>query len=142
MIGINNKSIGNLIFALLILTVIVSIIRAQKFTTDYQVTSGLVTTISSSGYQGAGNYSVHYEYAVGNKIYTGSQNYNYCSNVLRGHILDTLLIGKHFPVAYASTDISQSTMLLTRDNAERFKYDLPDSIKSYDAILSCKLTQP
>jgi hypothetical protein len=49
-----------------------------------------------------------------------------------------LLLGKQFPVVYGTKDPSAGTMLLSQDYADRFKYQLPDTVRFYDSVLNCK----
>ena len=52
--------------------------------------------------------------------------------------IKALLVGKIFPVAYAVESPIAATLLLTQDNADRFKFGLPDSVKFYDSVLTCQ----
>lgn len=49
-----------------------------------------------------------------------------------------LFVGKQFPIAYSTKDISISNMILTLKDAERFKYKMPYSLLIYDSIIECK----
>lgn len=49
-----------------------------------------------------------------------------------------LLENKNFPIAYSAKDESTCTILLTLENAQKFKYTFSDTLLRYDSILTCK----
>lgn len=65
------------------------------------------------------------------------RNFKFCDNQTMSK-MRLLFVGKQFPIAYSTKDISISNMILTLKDAERFKYKLPDSLLIYDSILECK----
>ncbi len=123
--------------ALFFVAFLAMLYNAYQFRHHFAFTVGRVTRITPPRYRTTGNYSVLYEYKVKDKVYSQHNSYNYCRGQTMAQIR-TLLIGKHFPVAYGTKDNSAATMLLTQENADKFKYTLPDSLRIYDTILTCK----
>ena len=111
--------------------------KRYQFMKNHVFTTGTVVEITGPGYHSTGDYSILYDYWVENKKYHRNENYNYCRGWTRQKI-ELLLVGKQFPVAFSANDPGVCSMLLTQDNADRFKYQLPDSVKFYDSVLSCK----
>ncbi|MBS1948775.1 MAG: hypothetical protein JST47_13510 [Bacteroidetes bacterium] len=107
------------------------------FLKDYEFTIGRVTEITLPGWKSSGNYSILYDYWVNNKLYHNNENYDFCRGMSISK-LKSLLIGKQFPVAYSTNDPGACSMLLTQENADRFHYALPDSVRYYDSVLTCK----
>ena len=126
-----------LVLTFLIIAFLAMIYKAYQFRHNFAFTIGQVIRITPPGYRTTGDYSVLYEYEINNTVYTESNSYNYCGFQNMAQI-KALLIGKHFPVAYGTKDPSTGTMLLTQENADIFKYQLPDSLRVYDTILTCK----
>ncbi|HEV7423900.1 MAG TPA: hypothetical protein VGO21_01795 [Candidatus Paceibacterota bacterium] len=116
---------------------IIGLYKRHLLYQNFEFATGKVTEITLPGWKNSGDYSVLYEYQVSGKIYRGNNNYNYC-----GHMgitkLSTLLVGKSFPVAYAAKDASTGILLLSEVSANLFHFQLPDSVKFYDSVLTCK----
>lgn len=103
----------------------------------FAFTTGKVVDITKPGWKNSGDYSIVFEYSVNAHTYNGNNNYNYCSGQSMSQ-LKSLFVGKHFPVVYAMKDPSGGFMLFTQNYADRYKYKLPDSIRFYDSVLTCK----
>lgn len=132
-----NKVGGYLALAFLIMMASIAIYKAYEIRHHFAFTTGIVTYITPPGYKSSGDYSIVFEYKVNGEVYHGNNNPNFCDGQTREK-MKLLLLGKQFPVVYAVKSPSAGTMLLTQDNADRFKYTLPDSVKYYDSILTCK----
>jgi hypothetical protein len=132
-----NKSAGIVVLLFLVLGVVIIFYKRHQFLGNYKFTTGRVTEITPPGWKSSGDYSILYDYWVDNKIYHNNENYNYCRgmSISKAKIL---LIGKRFPVAYSANDPGTCSMLLTQENADRFKFQLPDSVRYYDSVLTCK----
>jgi hypothetical protein len=117
--------------------VIIGLYKKYLLSHNFAFVTGKITEITRPGLKSSGDYSILYEYHVSVKRYGSNNNYNYC-----GHSgikkLSALLVGKSFPVAYAVKDASTGIMLLTEESAIPFHYQLPDSVKFYDSVLTCK----
>jgi hypothetical protein len=62
---------------------------------------------------------------------------DFCGGQTRKQIED-LLVGKRFPVVYGIKSPTGGGMLLSQDYADKLKYQLPDSVRHYESVLSCK----
>lgn len=112
--------------------------RKHELLENYKITAGKVTEINRPGWKSYGDFSVHFEYIINGIKYKSDVNYKYCTG-LGASKVNSLLVGKYFPIVYAVSDPQTSTILLTIENAARFKtYQLPDSLKRYDSVLHCK----
>jgi hypothetical protein len=132
-----NKIGGYLALAFLIIMASLAIYKGYQIRHHFSFTTGIVTYITPPGYESSGDYSIVFEYKINGEVYHGNNNPNFCDGQNREQI-KSLLLGKQFPVVYAVKSPSAGTMLLTQDNADRFKYTLPDSVRYYDSILTCK----
>lgn len=132
-----NRIGGIIALAFLISMVVIGIYKRHLLLNNFEITTGEVTEITPPGWKNSGDYSVLYEYKVKGKMYRSNNNYNYCRGQNMTEI-KSLLVGKQFPVAYAVKDASTGTILLKQEDADRFKYQLPDSVRYYDSVLSCK----
>jgi hypothetical protein len=104
---------------------------------NFKFTEGTITYITPPGWKHSGDYSIVFEYQVQGKVYNGNNNYNYCHGQSMAG-MRSLLVGKQFPVVYAVKDPSTGFMLLTQQYANKYKYQLPDSVRFYDSVLTCK----
>jgi hypothetical protein len=102
----------------------------------FAFTTGSVTRIIGPAW-GSTKYDIIYEYKVNGEVYSGNNSYNKCDGQ-NARQLGSLLLHKQFPVVYAVKSPSGGAMLLTQDYADKYKFQLPDSVRSYDSILSCK----
>jgi len=132
-----NRIIGPVIAAFLIFILIYAFYKSYQIHHHYAFTVGTVTKITPPGYKSYGDYSVLYKYEVNGRTYRDNNNCKYCSGQTMAQI-QALLIGKQFPVAYDTNDASGGIMLLDQDHADQFKFILPDSLKFYDSVLTCK----
>jgi len=107
------------------------------FTQNYKFAKGEITDITKPRWKNSGDFSILYNYQVNGKIYNSDESYNLCNNLTREMVI-YLLKNKKFPVAYSVKNPSIRSMIITQDNAKRFKYIIPDSLLIYDSILTCK----
>jgi hypothetical protein len=134
----NKSKIGGIaVLMLFALGILILFYRRHQLLTNYKFTTGIVVGITGPGYHNGGDYSILYDYWVDHRKYHRNVNYSYCRGWNRSK-LKLLLVGKQFPLAYAMKDPGACSMLLTQENADRFKYQLPDSVRYYDSILTCK----
>jgi hypothetical protein len=82
-------------------------------------------------------YDIIFEYTVNGEVHGGNNGYTKC-DFQNAKQLGLLLLHKQFPVVYAVKSPSFGVMLLTQNYADKYKFQLPDSVKFYDSILSCK----
>jgi hypothetical protein len=132
-----NKIGGYIAVGFLIGMLIFIFYKKHQLLHHFTFTSGRVTEITKPGWKNYGDYSILFEYQVNGKRYNANANFKYC----QGQSMATanlLLVGKIFPVAYAVETPSVATIILTQENADRFKYVLPDSVKYYDSVLTCQ----
>jgi hypothetical protein len=132
-----NKIGGYIAVAFLIGMLIFIFYKRHQLLHHFAFTLGRVTEITKPGWKNYGDYSVLYEYKVNGKRYNANSNFKYCQGQSMA-IVNSLLVGKIFPVAYAIESPIAATLLLTQDNADQFKYTLPDSVRYYDSVLTCK----
>jgi hypothetical protein len=132
-----NKIGGIIAIVFLIVMLIIGLYKRYLLIHNFEFVAGKVTEITLPGWKSSGDYSVLYEYQVSGKLYRSNNNYNYCGK-LGLTKLSALLVGKSFPVAYAVKDASTGVLLLTEEGADKFHYKLPDSVKFYDSMLTCK----
>jgi len=132
-----NKIGGYIAVTFLIGMLIFIFYKRHQLLHHFAFTLGKVTEITKPGWKNYGDYSVLYEYKVNGKRYNANSNFKYCQGQSMATV-NSLLVGKIFPVAYAVESPIAATLLLTEDNADRFKYVLPDSVKYYDSVLTCK----
>ena len=131
------KILGRVIWIFLLLGVAIIFYKKYRFMKSYKFTTGRVTEITGPGYHSTGDFSVIYDYQIDNKKYHNNESYNYCGGMSMSEA-KSLLVGKQFPVAYSANDAGTCSMLITQENADRFHYQLPDSVKYYDSVLTCK----
>jgi hypothetical protein len=132
-----NKIAGIVVLVFLVLGVVLIFYNRHQFLENYKFTTGRVTEITPPGWKSSGDYSILYDYWIDNKIYHNNENYNYCRGLSMSKV-KSLLVGKQFPVAYSANDAGTCSMLITQKNADRFHYQLPDSVRFYDSTLTCK----
>lgn len=132
-----NKVVGIIFIGLVVIWVSYNLFKAHQFKLNYSIAHGNIYKIDGPGWKSSGDYAVLYEYFINGKKFTGNNNYNFCGN-LNFENLNTFLKNKTFPVLYSNTDNSQCILILTKSNAQRYNYNLPDSLLVYDSILTCK----
>jgi hypothetical protein len=137
MISVNNKFGARIFVSLFIIGFFYMLYEGFQFRKHFAFTSGTVTAITPPGYKGSGDYSIIFEYTVEGKVYHGNNDPEFCRGQDRAQI-KALLLGKRFPVVYGTKSPSGGTMLLSQDYADKFKYQLPDSVRYYDSVLNCK----
>jgi hypothetical protein len=110
--------------------------KGYQIRNHFAFATGRITRIIGPAW-GSNKFDIIFEYKVNGEIYGGNNGYNTCNNENEKR-LGTLFLKKQFPVVYALKSPSAGTMLLTQDFADKYKFQLPDSVRSYDSILSCK----
>jgi hypothetical protein len=134
----DKKKVGGIVVMMLFaFGILMLFYQRHRFMENYKFTTGIVTEITGPGYESSGDYSILYDYRVGNKIYSSNTNYEYCNGWNRSQI-KLLLVGKQFPVVYSPNVVGIGSIVLTQKNADRFHYQLPDSVRYYDSVLTCK----
>ncbi len=131
-----NRTIGIVFILFCLLVIIRSFYSNHELENDFAVSVGKVNKVSNVLRQ-SGNWYFSYEYDINGKKFPGEGIHSLCGN-LTLEKLRAFLVNKSFPVAYSRKDTSTSVMILTKDLADKFKYDLPDSLLMYDSILTCK----
>jgi hypothetical protein len=102
----------------------------------FAFTTGTVTGIIGPRW-GDTKYDIIFEYKVNGEIYSNNDGYSTCEYLSHSKLV-SLMVAKQFPVVYATKSPSGGFMLLTQDFANRYKFQLPDSVRFYDSVLSCK----
>jgi len=102
----------------------------------FAFTTGRVTRIIGPAWSST-KYDIIFEYKVNEEVYSSNNGYNHCDGQNHSQ-LRSLLLGKQFPVVYSVKSPSGGAMLLTQDFADKYKFQLPDSVRFYDSVLSCK----
>jgi hypothetical protein len=110
--------------------------KGYQFRHHVAFTPGRVTRIIGPAW-GSTKYDLIFEYNVNGAVYSGNNGYNICDHQNRAQ-LKSLFLGKWFPVVYAVKSPSGGTMLLNQDFADKYKFQLPDSVRYIDSILSCQ----
>lgn len=132
-----NKIGGYFALAFLITIALVAIYKGYQIRHHFAFTTGIVKYITPPGYKSSGDYSIVFEYKVNGEVYHGNNNPDFCGSQNINQI-KALLLGKQFPVVYGVKSPSAGVMLLNQDYANKFKYTLPDSVKFYNSVLTCK----
>lgn len=130
------KIVGFSLLAFCIIWIVKGFYDTYQLQNNYKITNGQVTRITNVLRQ-SDNWNLMYEYNINGKVFSGGGVYPLCGNLTFENLI-RLLANKTFPVAYSTKDATQSVMILTKKNAERFDYKMPDSLLSYDSILTCK----
>ena len=102
----------------------------------FAFTTGRVTRVIGPAW-GSTKYDIIYEYKVNGEFYWGHNGYSTCDRQNKAQ-LGQLFLGKQFAVVYAVRSPSGGTMLFTQDFSDKYKFQLPDSVRFYDSVLSCK----
>lgn len=110
--------------------------KGYQIRNHFALANGRVTRIVGPAW-GSNKYDIIFEYEVNGEIYGGNNGYNTCDGQNTKQ-LGSLFLHKQFPVVYAVKSPSAGFMLLTQDFADKYKFQLPDSVRFYDSILSCK----
>jgi len=105
-----------------------------EFRYHFAFTTGRVTRIIGPAW-GSTKYDIIFEYKANGEVYSGNNGYNKCNGQNTSQ-LGSLLLHKQFPVVYAIKSPSIGTMLLSQDFANKYKFQLPDSVRFYDSVLS------
>jgi hypothetical protein len=134
---LNKKTGAYLVVSIFVIGFICMLYKGYQFRQHPAFTTGTVTAITPPGYKGSGDYSIIFAYTVNGELYHGNNDPNFCSGQNIAQI-KALLLGKQFPVVYGQKSPSGGTMLLSQDYADKFKYQLPDSVRYYDSVLNCK----
>jgi hypothetical protein len=132
-----NKIGGYIALAFLTGMLIFIFYKGYQLRHHFAFTTGRVSEITLPGYRNSGDYSVLFKYKVNGKVYSNNDDFNYCSGQSMAG-MKSLLVDKQFPVVYAVKDPSGGFVLLTQEYADKYKYQLPDSIRYYDSVLTCK----
>ncbi len=132
-----NKYLGYAVLFFIVFWIGRGIYKNNQFKGDYKITTGRVNGITSPGWKGYGDYSLLYDYTVNGIRYTSNHNYKLCNGLSKDKV-GSLVINKSFPIAYSVKDITQSVMIITQEDATMFNYVIPDSLLSYDSLLTCK----
>lgn len=98
-------------------------------------TSGRVTRIYLPRW-GSSQFELIYEYTVNGEVYGGNVKYSPC-NYPGDADIKSLFLHKTFPVVYAANSPSGGFLVLTQDRADKYHFQLPDSVRSIDAIINC-----
>jgi hypothetical protein len=109
----------------IIYLLIKSAVDEYELQTDGVIIVGVVTGVHFS--QRKTSAHLDFSFVVGEKSYSGSTGYpdlsiEFCES----------LIGKSFPVIYASKNINNNEMLLTRSRFKHYDLQQPDSLKWID----------
>jgi hypothetical protein len=106
---------------------------------NFKITAAKVNEIQVSGFKNSpGDYCVLYEYYIDGEKYKSSSCYSFCNNTQTVKKVRALLQDKTFPVAYAQKSKSVSFLLILQKDADKYNYIIPDSLRIYDSVLSCK----
>jgi hypothetical protein len=132
-----NKYTGFVVLFFIVFWIGRSIYKNYQFKGDYKITIGRVNGIASSGWKSSGDYSLLYDYTINGIRYTANSNYNLCDGLSKDKV-GSLVINKFFPVAYSVKDVTKSVIIITQKEATIFNYVIPDSLLSYDSLLTCK----
>jgi hypothetical protein len=103
---------------------------------NYIIDYGRITAISPPASSG-GYYTLFFDYHVNGKIFNGNSKFQFCNKEDIDQIKG-LLIGKQFPVVFTKRSPDDGLLLFNQKNADKYDYQLADSIKRYDSILTCK----
>lgn len=129
----------SIIFVLLFISVVLiyGFFQERKLAVNHLITKATITSVRKPGYRQSGDYTYYYMYFVNGKKYTDGKDGNFCGNQTLFSIR-SLLVNKCFPVVYSVANPRWNDLILTSIKAEEFNYQLPDSLKIYDSILTCK----
>ena len=135
-----NEKIGRIgkpiVFVFLAGMLMYAFYKGYQIRHHFAFTPGKVTRIVGPAW-GSTKFDIIFEYEVNGEVYSGNNGYNKCDGE-NATQLGSLLLHKQFPVVYAVKSPSGGAMLLTQDYADKYKFQLPDSVRFYDSALSCK----
>jgi len=131
------RVLGAMFFLMIVGYIVWSQLQINQLKNDFIIVAGKITGIANPGWKNSGDYSLLYEYQVAGRLYKGNDNYNFCEGQNRQKI-GLLLINNSFPVAYSNKYNNISMLILTRKQAEKINYKIPDSLLVYDSVLTCK----
>ena len=137
MSGLNSKVGARIVVSLFVFAFLCMLYKGYNFWHHFAFTTGRVIAITPPGYKGSGDYSIIFEYTVDRENYHGNNDLDFCRGQDRAKIR-ALLLNKRFPVVYGTKGPSGGVMLLNQKYADKFKYQLPDSVRYYDTVLYCK----
>lgn len=118
----NNKVLPYVFVGALVCGVAYSLLNENKLKQHYALTDGVV--LKFVPYSRSPGVSIEYSYQVNGKLYHGSSGYANLFSSGRDSIL-----GKHFPVAYDTTDAKNYRMLITTKDFKAFSIPFPDSLE-------------
>jgi hypothetical protein len=114
------------------------IYRAFQLRNNFRFTTGHIYDIRASGNKyNAGDFAIFYEYFVDGVKYQGDNGYFYCDSGSLKKI-KLLFMGKSFPLVYAENIHGAGFLIITQKGADKYNYTIPDSLRMYDSVLSCK----
>ncbi len=129
--------IGSVFFVSAIaIWVISNFYKYDQLSLNFAIEEGIINQIAPATYKN-NNRSILYEYTVGGKKYTGENSLSLCGD-LTNEKVRSLLVNRHFPVAYSPRDTTLSIIIITQKDAKRFNYAMTDSLRMSDSVLTCK----
>lgn len=109
--------------------------KGNQIRRHFAFTSGRVTRIYLPRWGGS-QFELLYEYTVNGEVYGGNCKYSPCFYPGDTHI-KSLFLHRDFPVVYAANSPSGEFLVLTQDRADKYHYQLPDSVRAIDAMINC-----
>jgi hypothetical protein len=137
-ITMKNKIIIVVVFVVFLLWIGWGVFRGVDLRNNFEITIGQIDKISNPGWKSSGDYAIIYSYNINGRIFKGDDAYNYCGSLNNEHSVAELIVGKSFPVAYSTKENGYSVIILTKEIAKNFDYNISDSLLVYDSILTCK----
>jgi hypothetical protein len=133
-----NKIIIAFVFVVFLLWIGWGVYRGVDLKNNFVITIGHIDKISRPGWKSSGDYAIIYSYNIQGRIFKGDDAYNYCGYLNNEQSVAELIVGKSFPVAYSTKENGYSVVILTKEIAKNFDYNISDSLLVYDSILTCK----
>jgi hypothetical protein len=110
--------------------------KAQVIKQNFILTTGQINGITKETYKNRSK-SVKYSYKVAGVTYNGESGINPCKNMSEAD-LRALLVNQSFFIAYQTTDIKNSSIIVSQEEAETYNCELTNIQKQIDSILFCR----
>jgi len=110
--------------------------KAQIIKKNFILTTGKIDGITKETYKNKSK-SVKYSYEVNGITYNGENGINPCKDMSEAD-LRALLVNQSFFIAYQKTDVKNSSIIISQEEAEIYKCKLTDIQKHIDSVIFCR----
>jgi hypothetical protein len=110
--------------------------KYDQLSQNFAIGEGIINQIAPATYKN-NNQTILYEFTVMGKKYTGENSLSLCGDLTNENVR-SILVNRHFPVAYSPRDTTLSIIIITQKDAKRFNYAMTDFLRISDSVLTCK----